>query len=111
MKFILCFLSALYVRNCSSNSPSFPSHHGLPWISIAVACHRLAKEQKLYAQENQDQKLKLDKFVANNADEWDIKNGVRVPYNLPSLLLLLSHVPNSTRHRACGSSFELNLER
>ena len=39
--------------------------------------HRLAKEQKLYAQENQDQKLKVDKLVANNADEWDIKNGVR----------------------------------
>ena len=38
---------------------------------------RLAKEQKLYAQENQDQKLKLDKLVANSPDEWETKNGVR----------------------------------
>ena len=44
---------------------------------INSARDRLVQEQKLYAQENQDQKLKLDKFVANNADEWDIKNGVR----------------------------------
>jgi len=39
---------------------------------------RLAKEQRLYAQENQDQKLKLDKFIADNAEEWDIKNGKRM---------------------------------
>lgn len=41
---------------------------------------RLAKEKKMYAQENQDLKLKLDKLVANNADEdeWDIKNGKKL---------------------------------
>jgi len=39
---------------------------------------RLAKEKTLYAQENQDQKLKLDKFVADSADDWDIKNGKRL---------------------------------
>jgi len=44
---------------------------------------RLAKEQTLYTQENQDQKVKLDKLVADSADEWDIKNGVRHNYPLP----------------------------
>lgn len=39
---------------------------------------RLAKEQKLYAQENQDQKLKLDKLVASSPDEWETKNGKRL---------------------------------
>lgn len=39
---------------------------------------RLAKEQKLYAQENQDQKLKLDKLVANKADDWEINSGKRL---------------------------------
>jgi len=33
----------------------------------------------MYQQENQDQKVKLDKLVANDADEWDIKNGVSLP--------------------------------
>ena len=46
-----------------------------PSSCVHDAC-RLSKERKLYAQENQDQKLKVDKFIANNADEWDIKNGV-----------------------------------
>jgi len=32
----------------------------------------------MYTQENQDQKIKLDKFIANNAEEWDIKNGKRM---------------------------------
>ncbi|KAF9786668.1 tubulin binding cofactor A [Thelephora terrestris] len=36
---------------------------------------RLAKEKKLYAQENQDLTVKLDKLVADNGDEWDTKNG------------------------------------
>lgn len=31
----------------------------------------------MYAKENQDQKLKVDKLVASDGDEWDIKNGVR----------------------------------
>jgi len=58
---------------------------------------RFVKEQKLYAQENQDQKMKLDKFVATNADEWDIKNAVR------------SYHPRTSRpkHRTCGPSFVL----
>jgi len=43
-----------------------------------VSCGRLSKEQKLYAKENLDQKLKVDRFVASNADEWDIKNGKRM---------------------------------
>ena len=49
----------------------------------------------MYAQENQDLKIKLDKHVANNAEEWDIKNGVR---SLPSIFFL-SHVSNSPRLR------------
>ncbi|KAF9654196.1 tubulin binding cofactor A [Thelephora ganbajun] len=44
----------------------------------ASVVKRLVKEQKYYTQENQDLKLKLDKLVANNADEWDIKNGRRL---------------------------------
>lgn len=33
----------------------------------------------MYTQEKQDQKLKLDKLVANSPDEWDTKNSVRFP--------------------------------
>ncbi|TFK77528.1 tubulin binding cofactor A [Pluteus cervinus] len=41
------------------------------------AAKRLAKEHKLYKKEAGDQQRKLDKLVADNADnveEWDIKN-------------------------------------
>jgi hypothetical protein len=63
--------------------PSF-----VPFFSRLLSCdrvhsqrtRRLAKEKTLYAQENQDQKLKLDKFVADSADDWDINNGVRHDY-------------------------------
>ena len=47
---------------------------------------RLSKERTLYAKENQDQKLKVDKLVASNGDEWDIKNGVRSIHALSVLL-------------------------
>jgi tubulin-specific chaperone A len=63
---------------------------------------RLAKEQKLYAQENQDQKLKLDKFIANNADEWDIKNGVR--HSFPSSSLTGPSRPHAPALRTCAPS-------
>ena len=39
---------------------------------------RLFKEHKLYQKEEEDLKRKLDKFVADNAEEWDIKNTVRL---------------------------------
>lgn len=37
---------------------------------------RLQKDHTLYQKEAEDQKLKLDKFVADGAEEWDIKNAV-----------------------------------
>ena len=37
---------------------------------------RLFKEHKSYVLEEEQQKLKLDKFVADGAEEWDIKNAV-----------------------------------
>lgn len=39
--------------------------------------HRLGKEQKLYTQENQDLKLKLDKSITSGTDGWEVNNGVR----------------------------------
>jgi len=39
---------------------------------------RLSKEHKLYRTEAEDQKKKVDKFLAEGAEEWDIKNGRRV---------------------------------
>ncbi|KAI0348160.1 tubulin binding cofactor A [Trametopsis cervina] len=35
---------------------------------------RLFKEHKSYVVEEEQQKIKLDKFIANGAEEWDIKN-------------------------------------
>ncbi|KAI1793998.1 tubulin binding cofactor A [Ganoderma leucocontextum] len=39
---------------------------------------RLYKEQKLYQDEEVDLKRKLDKHIANNAEDWDIKNTRRM---------------------------------
>jgi len=40
----------------------------------------------MYQKEAQDQRRKLDKFIADGAEDWDIKNGVCAPvlvlYNL-----------------------------
>jgi len=65
---------------------------------------RLAKEQNLYAQENQDQKMKVDKLVAAKADEWDIKNGV-CSYHPRTL-------PRSSRPkcRTCGPPFCVDMK-
>lgn len=78
--------------------PGNPSPPSLLRPCFSKNARRLAKEQKMYTQENQDQKLKLDKFIANNADEWDIKNGVccSIPHLCPSL-----YVSDSPRPRAC----------
>ena len=93
---------------------SFPKIHanlGTPlprcglafFISRSSSCvhdaRRLSKEKKLYARENQDQKLKVDNFVANNADEWDIKNGVRSFYPRIFTLDPRAHVRNAGRVR------------
>ncbi|KAH9949340.1 tubulin binding cofactor A-domain-containing protein [Amylocystis lapponica] len=39
---------------------------------------RLAKEHKSYQKEEEDQKRKLDKFVADRAEDWDIGNATRM---------------------------------
>jgi tubulin-specific chaperone A len=39
----------------------------------------------MYTQEAEDQKRKLDKFIANNAEDWDIKNAVRILVRYVSL--------------------------
>ncbi|KAL0951716.1 hypothetical protein HGRIS_008392 [Hohenbuehelia grisea] len=44
----------------------------------AGSAKRLFKEHNLYRQEATDQQAKLDKFKANNAEEWDIKNATRM---------------------------------
>jgi len=39
---------------------------------------RLTKEHTLYRKEAEDQQRKLDKFIADGAEDWDIKNGKRM---------------------------------
>ncbi|KAG5340748.1 hypothetical protein E4T56_gene16648 [Termitomyces sp. T112] len=39
---------------------------------------RLVKEQALYRKEAEEQQKKLDKFIAEGAESWDIKNGTRM---------------------------------
>jgi len=39
---------------------------------------RLLKEHNLYQKEAEDQKIKLDKFVAEGAEDWDIKNATKM---------------------------------
>jgi hypothetical protein len=35
------------------------------------------KEHILYAKEAEEQQRKVDKLIANNAEEWDVKSAVR----------------------------------
>jgi hypothetical protein len=58
----------------------------------------LFKEHNLYNQEATQQKVKVDKMVADNADEYDIKNavgrGLHSPSpNLPKALALVEKGP------------------
>ncbi|GLB35740.1 putative tubulin binding cofactor A [Lyophyllum shimeji] len=39
---------------------------------------RLAKEHALYKKEAEEQQRKLDKFIADGAEAWDIKNATRM---------------------------------
>ncbi|KAF9469711.1 tubulin binding cofactor A-domain-containing protein [Collybia nuda] len=39
---------------------------------------RLGKECNLYKKEAGDQRRKLDKFIADGAEDWDINNGTRM---------------------------------
>ncbi|KAI0931463.1 hypothetical protein AcW1_001143 [Taiwanofungus camphoratus] len=40
----------------------------------AGVCKRLAKEHKSYQKEEEQQKRKLDKLLADGAEDWDVKN-------------------------------------
>ncbi|KAI0800818.1 tubulin binding cofactor A [Fomes fomentarius] len=42
------------------------------------SARRLFKEHKLYQKEEEDLQRKLDKHIAENAEEWDIKNTRRM---------------------------------
>ncbi|KZT08633.1 tubulin binding cofactor A [Laetiporus sulphureus 93-53] len=42
------------------------------------ACKRLYKEHKSYEREAEELKRKLDKFIADGAEDWDIKNTRRM---------------------------------
>ena len=57
--------------------------------------HRLFKEHKSYIKEEEQQKVKLDKFIADNAEEWDIKNAVRASrlraHAFPLAVITYSH--------------------
>ncbi|KAG1850578.1 tubulin binding cofactor A-domain-containing protein [Suillus subalutaceus] len=39
---------------------------------------RVLKEHILYAKEAEEQQRKLDKLIANNAEEWDVKSARRI---------------------------------
>lgn len=78
-----------YIRhNCTHSLSLFHCH-----VARVHDVCRLSKERTLYAKENQDQKLKVDKLVASNGDEWDIKNGVRSIHALSFLLNSCSKHP------------------
>ncbi|KAG9313989.1 tubulin binding cofactor A [Chiua virens] len=42
------------------------------------AAKRLLKEHNLYRNEAKDQETKVERMVAENGDEWDIKNATRI---------------------------------
>ncbi|OSD06131.1 tubulin binding cofactor A [Trametes coccinea BRFM310] len=44
----------------------------------AGSAKRLYKEHRLYQKEEEDLKRKLDQYVADNAEEWDVKNTRRM---------------------------------
>ena len=44
----------------------------------AIERNRLLKEHKLYRKEAEEQERKVDRLVAANGEEWEIKNAVRI---------------------------------
>ncbi|KAF5392601.1 hypothetical protein D9757_002277 [Collybiopsis confluens] len=42
------------------------------------AAKRLLKENKLYRKETEDLHRRLDRMIADNAEEWDVKNAKRL---------------------------------
>ena len=55
--------------------------------------HRLAKETKLYGTETTALEVKRDKFIADGAEEWDIKNAVSCSQKTISVIrkFMLTH--------------------
>ncbi|KAG2155667.1 tubulin binding cofactor A-domain-containing protein [Suillus clintonianus] len=54
-----------------------PAVHRQLNIKSGVA-KRLLKEHILYAKEAEEQQRKLDKLIAKNAEEWDVKSARRI---------------------------------
>ncbi|KAL7285611.1 hypothetical protein ACG7TL_000715 [Trametes sanguinea] len=47
-------------------------------VLVSGRGNRLYKEHRLYQKEEEDLKRKLDQYVADNAEEWDVKNTRRM---------------------------------
>ena len=56
---------------------------------IGCSHHRLFKEHKSYQKEEEDLTRKLNKLIADNGDEWDIKNTVRMRYRVAYMRVLM----------------------
>ena len=62
---------------------------GSPAVSLAVVYQRpkrLLKEHQSYRKEVEEQNIKVNKLVADGAEEWDIKNAVSFNNFLLALL-------------------------
>ena len=52
-------------------------YHSLSLVPALNNNHRILKEYDMYKKEVVDQQLRVDKYTANGADEWDINAQVR----------------------------------
>ncbi|KAG2138674.1 tubulin binding cofactor A-domain-containing protein [Suillus bovinus] len=72
------YLTLSIDKVCSHTTMSDkPAVHRQLNIKSGVA-KRLLKEHILYAKEAEEQQRKLDKLIANNAEEWDVKSAKRI---------------------------------
>ena len=60
---------------------------------------RLLKENGLYTKEIEELGIRQQKFIAENREEWDIKNVVRIPCNLEA-----SHAIQIQTSRSAGKA-------
>lgn len=60
-------------------------YHSLSLVPALINNHRILKEYDMYKKEVVDQQLRVDKYTANGADEWDINAQVR------SIISILSY--------------------
>ena len=74
------------------------AHAGLYELRSTEGSRRLYKEHKLYQKEEEDLKRKLDKYIADNAEEWDIKNTVCVRMRI-RMLSRGGHADRSSEQR------------